>query len=85
MTQARGTSEEDEKLRVAIADRIDSFARSGGYGFSPAKEKIVRELVRMHKRFGDFYCPCQPENVEETVCVCTEVKAGYVDEIGRCH
>ncbi|MBI2864699.1 MAG: hypothetical protein HYX94_09090 [Chloroflexi bacterium] len=85
MTEARGSDGENEKRRAEIAGRIEAFARASGYGFSPAKDKIVRELVRMHNRFGDFYCPCQPENVDETVCICVEVKAGYVEEFGRCH
>ena len=64
---------------ITTGDRIESFAEEKGFCFSRAKDKIVRELVRMHRRFGDFYCPCQPDNVEETICVCVEVKTGYVD------
>lgn len=85
MTEIRQINAEDEKLKTEILERIELFGREKGYGFSPAKDKIVRELVRMRQRFGDFYCPCQPDNVEETICVCVEVKTGYVDEIGRCH
>ncbi len=85
MTEIRQVATEDEKLREEITERIESYARDKGYVFSRAKDKLIRELVRMHQRFGDFYCPCQPENIEETICVCDEVKTGYVDEIGRCH
>ena len=79
----------EEKGPVSLFDEIsaraETFALERGYGFSSAREKILRELVKMFQRFGDFYCPCQSENAAHTVCVCEEVRTGYVDEIGKCH
>lgn len=68
-----------------INRRVEAFAQERGYTFSTAREKILRELVKMSVRFGDFYCPCQAENAAHTVCVCEEVRSGYVDEVGKCH
>jgi ferredoxin-thioredoxin reductase catalytic subunit len=76
---------EQESLRNEITGRLDAFAEDRGYGFSRAKDKIIRELVNIHQNFGDFYCPCQEGRDTTTVCVCLEVQAGYVDAMGKCH
>ena len=73
------------QLLELITQRAEAFAIERRYAFSAAKPKILRELVKMHQRFGDFYCPCQAENAEHTVCVCEEVRDGYVDVVGKCH
>ena len=74
-----------DHLYQEIASRCQTFASERGYAFSRARDKILRELVKMHREFGDFYCPCQAENAAHTVCVCEEVRDGYVDDVGRCH
>lgn len=76
---------DQEGLRNEITARLDAFAAQRGYGFSAAKDKIIRELVRIHQLFGDFYCPCQEGRDSTTVCVCLEVQSGYVDAMGKCH
>jgi ferredoxin-thioredoxin reductase catalytic subunit len=68
-----------------ITSRLEAFAAQRGYGFSRAKDKIIRELVYIHQQVGDFYCPCQEERDPTTVCVCLEVQGGYVDVMGKCH
>lgn len=73
------------KLLEEITARAEDFAVQRGYGFSSARAKILRELVKMCQQFGDFYCPCQAENAAHTICVCEEVRDGYVDDVGKCH
>ncbi|MCL5959322.1 MAG: hypothetical protein M1358_08380 [Chloroflexi bacterium] len=76
----------DEVLLGQIVSRVNSFASERGYKFSRAKDRILKELVRMHQLSGDYYCPCQPESTAATVCVCDEVRLGsYVDLMGKCH
>jgi ferredoxin-thioredoxin reductase catalytic subunit len=75
----------DEQLLQEITQRVEEFAKEKGYSFSKSKAKILTELVKAYRRFGDYYCPCQIENAPHTVCPCLEVRTGYVEEEGRCH
>lgn len=74
----------EEQLRREITSRVEAFAKERDYSFSAAKDAIISDLVRMHQRFGDFYCPCQLENTPTTVCVCEAVKNGLVEVEGEC-
>ena len=74
----------EDQLRQAITQRVEAFAEEKGYAFSAAKEAIIRDMARMHQRFGDFYCPCQLENSPATVCICEAVKKGLVELEGAC-
>lgn len=73
-----------EELRKAITERVEAFAKENGYSFSESKDAVINDLVRMHKRFGDYYCPCQMDNTPATVCVCESVRNGLVDAEGAC-
>ena len=68
-----------------MARRADAFVRERGYVLSPHKEAVLDDLVKMHQRCGDFYCPCQPENNADTVCVCAAVRRGLVEAEGDCY
>lgn len=74
----------DEELFRSMDALVTTFASEKGYTLSTAKDNIVGDLVNMYRRFGDFYCPCQIENAEDTICVCSAVKKGMVDEEGAC-
>ncbi|MBI2952970.1 MAG: hypothetical protein HYY30_01545 [Chloroflexi bacterium] len=76
----------DDELLSEISARVDAFAEERGYSFSRVKDRILRELVKMHRTCGDFYCPCQAENSTATICVCEEVRnESYVELMGKCH
>ncbi len=74
----------DKELLSEIQERVETFARERGYGFSESKDKLLKSLVAMHKKFGDFYCPCQVQKVEDTICVCKSTREGYVDKEETC-
>lgn len=74
----------DDRLKEEITLRLETFCAEHGYVLSENREPLIEDLVRMHELLGDFYCPCQVENVPETVCVCSAVKKGLVEEQGAC-
>ena len=74
----------DDKLRDEITLRLEAFCAEHGYMFSESRGPLIEDLVQMHKLAGDFYCPCQVENTPETVCICSAVKNGLVEEQGAC-
>ncbi len=73
-----------EDRLTEIRRRVEAFAAERGYQLSENQENILKDLVRMHDRFGDFYCPCQPTRGSETVCVCSAAKNGLVELEGAC-
>jgi len=73
-----------EELLQEIAERVERFAQERGYALSEIKDNILNDIVNMYQRFGDFYCPCQPENADDTICVCTAVRQGLVEAEGAC-
>lgn len=73
----------EDKL-AEIRRRVEAFAAERGYTLSDNKENILADLVRMHDRFGDFYCPCQMGNTPDTLCVCTAAQNGLVEAEGAC-
>ena len=74
-----------DNLRQEIARRAEAFVREHGYAFSEHKEAVLDDLVRMHQKYGDFYCPCQPDNNADTVCICAAVRRGLVETEGACY
>lgn len=74
----------DGQLRREITGRLESFCAEHGYVLAGNAAPIIDDLVNMYILLGDFYCPCQPENTPETVCVCSAVRNGLVDEQGAC-
>ncbi len=79
------TTVSDDTLLEEITRTVEEFARARGYALSRTKDRILRELVHMRQQFGQFYCPCQVGNSDDTICVCAAVRQGYVDRTGRCH
>ncbi len=75
----------DISLEDEIRQRIDNFARFRGYHFNEMKEALVEGLLKKHQRFGDFYCPCRIDNVQDNVCPCIYTRQGDVEKNGRCH
>ncbi len=74
----------DEELQQRITSVVSAFAAEKGYVLSPAKDAILGDMVNMYKKYGDFYCPCQIDNNEDTICVCSAVRGGMVDADGAC-
>ena len=73
-----------QEWKAELEARLEAFCRERGYVLSPSKEAIIRDMVAMRGISGDFYCPCQPENTPDTVCVCLPARQGLVDEQGAC-
>lgn len=69
-----------EKLRGTVTD----FCNEAGYQLSPQADTILRDIINMKQLFGYYYCPCQPQRLPETVCVCQPVRNGLVDILGAC-
>ena len=75
----------DISLEDEIRHRMDNFARFRGYHFNEMKEALVEGLLKKQQRFGDFYCPCRIDNVQDNVCPCIYTRQGDVEKNGRCH
>lgn len=67
-----------------ILERIENYARLRGYVFQENKQEIVDGLLAKHAQYGDFFCPCRFDNVQENVCPCRETRQGYVNREGSC-
>lgn len=74
----------DEELKREITRRLEAFCAEHGHVLSESAESIIEDLVSMHRLLGNFYCPCQPDNVPETVCICSAVRNGMVEDEGAC-
>ena len=79
--------EEEAKLREQYTqemwDLADRFKKERGYVLTNA-EMTVEDFVSMRLKFGKFFCPCQPTNTVDTICVCPPVLNGMVDFEGTC-
>jgi len=67
-----------------IRERVDTFARMKGYEFSEDKELVIEGLLQKNERYGDFFCPCRIENIQENICPCLETRLGRVQKEGMC-
>lgn len=67
-----------------LRQRVTAFCAEAGYDLSPEADSILRDIVNMKRLTGDFYCPCQPQRLPETVCVCQPVRNGLVEMMGAC-
>lgn len=74
------TDRDLEELR----ERVVAFCAEAGYALSPQAESILLDIMNMKKLTGDYYCPCQPQRLPETVCVCQPVRNGLVDMLEAC-
>ena len=72
-----------ERYRREMADLAARFCEERGYVLTNA-DQTIEDFVNMRLQFGRFYCPCQPGNTEETLCVCPPVANGLVDFEGTC-
>ncbi len=73
-----------EEPPAEITGRIDRFAEQRGFVFSEDKDLVVEGLLQKESMFGDFYCPCRIENIEENICPCLETRSGSVRRDGHC-
>lgn len=76
--------ENSHKDLEEVRNRVVAFCNEAGYQLSPQAEAIFRDIVRMKQLTGDYYCPCQPQQLLETICVCQPVRNGLVDISGAC-
>jgi ferredoxin-thioredoxin reductase catalytic subunit len=80
-------AEEEAKLREQYTqemwDLANKFKKERGYELANA-DMTVSDFVSMRLKFGKFFCPCQPSNTDDTVCVCPPVENGMVDFEGAC-
>jgi ferredoxin-thioredoxin reductase catalytic subunit len=67
-----------------LRERVNAFCQESGYHLSPQAESILSDIVQMKRLTGDFFCPCQPERLPETICVCQSVHNGLLDIMGTC-
>lgn len=67
-----------------LRERITTFCTEADYQLSPQADAILRDIVNMKQLTDDYYCPCQPQRLPETVCVCQAVRNGLVDMLGAC-
>ena len=67
-----------------LRDRVIAFCNEADYQLSPQADAILRDIINMKQLTGDYYCPCQPQRLPETVCVCQPVRNGLVDMLGAC-
>ena len=74
-----------DQWQQELEARLEEFCRERGYVLSPSKDAIIRDMVSMRGISGDFYCPCQPGNTPDTVCICSSARAGMVDAEAACY
>ena len=72
-----------EQYRREMRALADRFCEERGYVLTNAEETI-EDFVNMRLQHGAFYCPCQPQNNADTLCVCPPVLNGLVDFEGTC-
>jgi len=75
----------DMEPEVEIRRRMDNFANFRKYHFNQLKDPLVEGLLAKRERFGDFYCPCKIDNIQENICPCLETRMGSVERNGKCH
>lgn len=68
-----------------IRKRADNYARLRGYVFNEDKELVLEGLVEKNRLYGDFYCPCRFENIDENICPCLETRMSEVRKTGHCY
>jgi ferredoxin-thioredoxin reductase catalytic subunit len=64
--------------------RVKTYCLEKGYRLAPEAEAILQDMVKLKQLTGDFYCPCQAQRTQETVCICQPVRNGLVDLMGAC-
>ncbi len=74
-----------EDPETEIRRRSENFARLRGYTFNEDKELVLEGLVDKHNMYGDFYCPCRFDNIQENVCPCLPTRMNEVRKLGHCY
>src|SRR5271157_4545737 len=46
-------------------------------------EKLLNSENLIFSKFGNFYCPCRIQHLEENICPCTKAQK-EIDEQGHC-
>ena len=72
-----------DQYRAEMEELAARFCEERGYVLTNA-DMTIEDFVNMRLRFGKFYCPCQPANTDDTICVCPPVINGLVDFEGTC-
>ena len=72
-----------DQYRAEMTELADKFCEERGYILMNA-DQTIEDFVNMRLRFGKFFCPCQPANNDDTICVCEPVINGLVDFEGTC-
>lgn len=72
-----------ERYRREMRELAQQFCAERGYILTNA-DQTIEDFVTMRLKFGRFFCPCQPNNDESTLCVCEPVRNGLVDFEGTC-
>jgi ferredoxin-thioredoxin reductase catalytic subunit len=75
------TGNPDEKI---IRDRLAIYCEANGYHLSPDADAMIKDMVEVKRLTGQFYCPCQTQQIPETICICKPVRGGMVDILGAC-
>jgi ferredoxin-thioredoxin reductase catalytic subunit len=73
----------EDDLEV-LKRRVKTYCREKRYRLAPDAEAILRDMVKLKQLTGDFYCPCQAQRTQETICICQPVRNGLVDLMGAC-
>ena len=71
------------RYRREMRELADRFCEERGYALTNG-DQTIEDFVGMRMQKGKFFCPCQPSNTDETVCVCPPVLNGLVDFEGTC-
>ena len=69
---------------ASVKARLESFASGHGYVLSPNADAIITGMLKKKEKFGDYYCPCRVQRIDENVCPCVHVH-DEVKEKGHCH
>ncbi len=77
-----------QRVRVApeeeIRARVENFARLRDYTFNEDKEAVIEGLISKNELYGNFYCPCRFDNVQDNICPCLETRMNAVKKDGHC-
>ncbi len=71
------------RYRAELRALAGQFCRERGYVLQNADQTIA-DFAQMRLQYGKFFCPCQPANQDDTICVCEPVRNGLVDFEGAC-
>lgn len=68
-----------------INQRVSEYARLRNFDFDEDKGTVIEGLLGKKEKYGDFYCPCRFDHIQENICPCQETRSGYVQKNGHCY